>query len=120
MNFFIVAICNIEISLLRIIRERDIPNRAVTQCSFGYKAFFYEFSVLLGNLNAVVLPVADVDLPVFRYRGATHGAELLRCGSIWIVSGKTGVVRLFTVSAPVALVGAGFGIKYHHAPISKA
>src|SRR4029077_9040216 len=76
-------------------------------------------AVLAEDLDAIVLPVADVDEAVLGDLHAVNGVrELLWCGPGRIVGRSFLIARRLSVGAPVALVGAGVGIKHDDAMIA--
>src|SRR3954467_10716894 len=62
--------------LLRIVRERDIPDRALAERRFRHHRFPDERPVLLEDLNAIVATIADVNQSVAGDPDAAHDTEL--------------------------------------------
>ena len=103
-DLLVLPVGEVEILLLRILRERDVPHRAVAERLRRDERLLHERAVGLEHLDAIVRPVADVDEAVVREVGAVHRrAELLRRRRVRIVRAEVRVVRLVAVGAPVAL-----------------
>src|SRR5439155_6379591 len=78
MDLFVRAIRQVEILLLRILRERNVPRRSVALRVLRDEHFLLELAVLREYLDAIVRTIADVDETVLRRLGAVHRvAELL-------------------------------------------
>src|SRR5262249_6007156 len=58
--------------LVGILRERDVPHRAGGARVSGIERLLHERAVRLEHLEAVALPVADVDQPVARALDTVH------------------------------------------------
>src|SRR5262245_19185815 len=107
----VLAICHQDEALVRILSEHDVPGRCRPKRVAGEKPFLHELAFRGEDLQAIVLPVADVDQAVIRALDAVHRvAELLLGRRLGIVRILLGVIRLVAVSAPVALHLAGVGI----------
>src|SRR6266576_1381926 len=120
-DFLIRAISQENVDLVRILGKGDINDWAITESSCGNESFFDESTVLLEYLDAVVGAVADVEQALIRKLGAVDWiAELLGGRRIGVVRPEIGVVRLFAVSAPVALVLSGLRIVDDYAVIAIA
>ena len=120
-HLLVGAVSKINVFLLWIFGERDIPDRAVTQCSLRDEYLFHKSSIFLEDLNPVVHAIADVEQAVVREFGAMHGiSELLGRGSIGVIGAEIGVIRLIAVSAPVPLVFAGIGVIHDNAMVAVA
>src|SRR5437879_1764735 len=75
----VLTVGKIDIGLLRILREGDIPGRPGTERPFLDECFLHERAIGLEHLNAVVRTVADVQQAVVRELRAVHRTpELLR------------------------------------------
>src|SRR5262245_13134904 len=92
-DFLVVAVGDEQVALLRVVRERHVPHRAVAGRRLRDDAFLDELAVLLEDLDAVVLPIADVDEVVLRQLHAARRAELLRRRRVRIVRPGIGVSR---------------------------
>ena len=110
-DLLVLAVGEVDELLLRIVREGDVPGRAVAERALADPRFLDELAVRREHLDAVVDAVADVDQAVVRQLGAVHRrAELLRQRRVGVVASEVGVVRLVAVGAPVALELAGVGV----------
>src|SRR4051812_44773277 len=114
-DFLVVTVGDEQKPLLRVVRERHVPHRSVAGGVLGDDPFLHELAVLLEHLDAIVLPVADVDHAVLRDLDAAERAELLRGRSVGIVAAGIGVGWLLAVGAPAAFEGSGGGVKYRNA-----
>src|SRR5262249_8591966 len=69
-NFLTRAIGHVEIPLLGVFRESEVPDRAAILCAthglIGNQHFLNKLAVLLEDLNAIANLVADVNHAVFR------------------------------------------------------
>ena len=100
----VLAVGEVEILLLRVARERDVPHRTVAAGFLGHAHFLHELAVLLEHLDTVVRTVADVHEPVARGLRAVHRVpELLGQRRRGVVRRHAGVIGLVAVGAPVAL-----------------
>ena len=107
----VLAVGEVHVLLLRVLRERDVPRRAVAERLRRDAHFLHELAVLREHLHAIVRPVADVDEVVVRELRAVHRrAELLDERRVRVVGARVRVVRLVAVRAPVALDLAGVGV----------
>src|ERR1019366_5262228 len=121
MNAVILAIGEIDVLLLRVLRERDVPGGAGAQGFLVDEPFLDKGPIGFEDLDAVVGAVANIELVIVGEFGAMHGiAELLGWRAFGIVTAEVGVVGLVAVSAPVALVLAGFGVKDDDAVVAVA
>src|SRR3954469_9241770 len=102
-DLLIVAVGDVEIALLRIARQRDVPHRAGTFRPRRNDALLQELAIRVVGLHAVVAAVADVDRAVPGDARAAHG--------LWL-----GLAR----SRPVPLVSAGRGIEHDDAVVDEA
>src|SRR3954470_20867198 len=74
-HLLVVAVGDVELTLIR--RERDVPHRTVALRLLRHDPFLDEFPVLLEDLQAIVLAVADVDHAVLRQLDAGDRLERL-------------------------------------------
>ncbi len=110
-----------EVRLLRVARERDVPDGAVASRVLRDDDFLHERAVAREHLNPVVGAVADVHEAVVRDLRAVHRiAELLRRRRLRVVGPQIGVVGLVAVGAPVALERAGVGVDHDDALVAIA
>ena len=88
--FSLRAVGEEDVLLLRVLRERDVPHRAVAERVLARtSASFTNLPSLREHLDAVVRAVADVDEAVVRRLGAVHRvAELLRRRRVRVVAGR--------------------------------
>src|SRR5262245_792635 len=119
-DLLVMAVGDVEIALLWIVRKCDLPNRPVPESRLRDESFFHKFAVLLKHLDSIVLAVADIDQIILRYRGAAYRAKLFCRGRIRIVRAEARVIGLFAVSAPVPLVCAGVGVEDDDAVIAES
>src|SRR4051794_19858875 len=102
------AVDHVDISLLRVRRERDLVDRAVHAGLLLKDVLGHERAVLAEDLKAIIGAVADVDQAVLGDANAVHRiAELLRGRLRRVIGRGLLVARALAVGAPVTLVGAG-------------
>src|SRR5690349_11318778 len=78
-NLLVGSVRQVDVLLLRILGERDVPRRPVAERVLGDEYFLDELAVRSEYLNAIVHAVADVQHAVARKLDAVHRvAELLR------------------------------------------
>src|SRR4051812_23933666 len=101
MDAVILAIRQINVLLLRVLREREIPGGAGAQSFLVHESFLDESSIRLEHLDAVIDAVANVKLVVIReIRAMNRVAELLGRRRLGIVTANICIVGLVPVSAP--------------------
>ena len=101
---FVGAVGHVEEALVRVLRERNVPHRAVRQRVRRHEDFLHELAFLREDLDAVVDAVAGVDEAVVRNLGAVHRVrELLRRCLAGLVARHRQVGRRLAVRAPNAL-----------------
>src|SRR5262245_13638278 len=107
-DLLVLAVGDVDVLLLRVLREGDVPDGAVSQGLFGDEGLLHERSILLEDLEPVVRPVADVHEPVVRgIRAVDRIAELLGGSGLRIVRSQVFVVGLVPVGAPEPFELAG-------------
>ena len=117
----VFAVGKVDVFLLRILRERDVPDGSGAERGLFDELLFDESAIRFEDLYAVVHAIADVQQVVVRELRAVHRiAELLRRRRIRIVPAVIDVVRLVPVSAPVAFVLAGLRVEHDHAMVAVA
>src|SRR5689334_21956737 len=105
MYLLIGSVSKIEVLLLRIFRERDVPNRAVAESVLVENFLFDERAVGFEDLDAIVYAVADVEQSIGGEIGAMDRvAELLRNRLIGRVRAEVGVIGLVAIGAPMPFV----------------
>src|SRR6185503_2182960 len=73
------AVGHVDVLLLRVLRERDVPYRARALRVLREEAFLHELALGREHLQAIADAVADVDEPIDGDIRAVHGVvELLR------------------------------------------
>ena len=121
MHAIVLAIGEVQIFLLRVLRERDIPHGTGSARVLVDERLFHERAVRLEHLNAIVDAVAYVEQPIDReLRAVNRVAELLRGRRSRIVVAEIHVLRLMAVRAPMTFVCARLGIVDDHAVIAVA
>ena len=121
MNLFVRAVRQENVFLLRVFRERDVPDGSITEGLRIEDLLFYESSIGFEDLDTVVGAVADIQQAIIRQFSAMHGiAELLRGRIVGIVAPQRRVIGLVAVGAPVPFVLAGVGVEYDYAMIPLA
>src|SRR5262245_59214092 len=109
----ILAIGEIQVRLLRVARERDVPRGSRSQRLAVIERFLHERSVRLEDLDAVVDSIADVEQAIDREVRAVHRiAELLSGRRLRIVPPEVRVIRLVDIRAPVTFVLAGLRVEH--------
>src|SRR5258706_4438604 len=119
-DLLVVAVGDVQLRLLSVARERDVPHGTVARRRLRDNAFLHELAVLLEHLDAIVLAIADVDHAVSRQVHAAHGVELPRRRAVRIVGWHVAVGRLLAVRAPAALVGARRRVEHDDAVVAEA
>ena len=111
-DLLVLAVGEEHVLLLRILRERDVPHRAVAERVGRDEHFLHERAVRLEDLDAIVRAVADVDAGrrSTARRSAPGCGTAVIGGAFGIVGAEIRVVRLVAVRAPVALELAGVGV----------
>src|SRR6185369_939062 len=110
-HLVVLTVRGVEMRLRGVLREVEVPRRAVAARLRRHDELTHEGAVLAEDLDAVVRPVAHVDEAVAREPDAVHGiAEALDAG----VAGRP------AVGAPVALVASGLGVEHDHAMVAVA
>ena len=121
MHAIILAVGQIEVLLLRIPRERNVPSRAGTKCPFVYKPFLNERSIGLEHLDAIISAVAYIEQAIDGKFGAVNRvAELLRGRRVGIVRTQIRVIRFVAVCAPMPFVFPGVRVIHNHAVVAVA
>src|SRR3954447_15925026 len=115
-DLVVAPVGEIQVPLLRIAREGDVPHRSVAGGARLDRELLHEGAVPLEPLHAIVEPVADVDEPVLGEPDAMDWiTELLRrrIGRRLIAAhgDLLRVARRLSVGAPVSLVRSGFGVE---------
>src|SRR5579864_9216754 len=114
----VLAVSQIEILLLGIRGERNVPRRPVAARLREEVRLLHERAVRLEDLDAIVLPVADVDKAVVRQLRAVHRSpELLNVRRRRIVLAEWPVVGLLAVAAPIALDRTRVAVDDRDAPV---
>src|SRR3984893_9324136 len=120
-HFLVLAIGEIDVLLLRILGECDLPSRPGPQRLLRDKNFLHEGPIWIEYLDAVVHTIADVYQIVVGQHHAMHRVgELLAGRGIRIVFPQVGVVGPLSVRAPMPLVFPGVGIVHDHTVIAVA
>src|SRR5262245_20108630 len=120
-DLLVAAVGDVEILLLRVFREGDVPHRPVGQRSLRDKLFLHKLAVALEYLNPIVRAVAGVQKTVIRQLGAVHRSAELLCGRrVRIVAAEVCVVGFVAVSAPISLELSGVGVNHRHSFIEVA
>src|SRR5580765_4933289 len=71
-HLLVAAVGHEEVALLRVARERDVPDRALGKAAPRVPLLFHELAVLGEHLQPVGLAIADVDEAVVGNVGAVH------------------------------------------------
>ena len=117
------AVGDEDVALRRVLRQHQVPDRAVLQRLRLDAEFLHEGAVLAEHLDAVVGAVADIDEAVARQAHAVHRVgERLRQRAAAPARRAAACRRSApcAVGAPVALVGAGLGIEHDDAAVAVA
>ena len=67
-HFLVRSVGKINVLLLRILRERDVPNSAVAKSLLVVELLFNECSIWFEHLDAIVHAVAYIKVPSFEGR----------------------------------------------------
>src|SRR5690606_33983271 len=103
-DLHVLAVSKVDETLVRVVRERDVPDRAIAESRGSDALFLDERAVRFENLDAIVHPVADVDETVVGGLGTVHRVtKLLRRRRIGVVRTEVRVIRFVAVRAPEAL-----------------
>ena len=120
-HLLVHPIGQVEVGLLRVTRERDVPGRSRPQGLLRDEDFPHKGAVRAEHLNSVVRAVADVEEAVVRQFGAMDRiAELLRRRCVRIVSGQLTIVRPVAIRAPIPLELTGIRVDHRNALIAVA
>src|ERR1019366_6135982 len=97
----VLAVGQVNVFLLRVLREGDVPCRTRTQRAFGDESFLNKGAVRVEHLDAVIHTVTDIYQAIDGHVGAMHGiAKLLRGRRIRIVVAQVRIVGFVSVGAP--------------------
>src|SRR4051794_13065419 len=108
-------------TLLGILREGDVPDRARSERVLGEEGLLDEAAVRPEHLQPIVGAVADIDEVVVRAFDAVHGiAELRRWRRLGVVRAEIRVVRTIAIRAPVTFHLAGIGVEHSDALVEVA
>src|SRR5579862_3642918 len=119
MDLLIGSVGEVDVLLLRIFREGDVPNRAVAESVLVENFLFDERAVGLEDLDAIVDAVAYVEESVIGEIGAMDGiAELLGNRLIGRVRAEVDVVRLVAVGTPIAFEFSAIGVEDDNALVA--
>ena len=115
-HLLVASIRKVDVFLPRILRERNVPDRSISQRSSRDELFFHKGAVRVEYLNSVIGSITDIQETVDRELGAVHRiSKLLGGRRIRIVASEIGIVRLVAVSAPIPFELAGIGVNHSHA-----
>src|SRR5437867_5621693 len=120
-HLLVSAVGEVDVLLLRIARERDVPHRSVAAGERRDALFLHELAVLAEHLDPVVRPVADVHEAVGRRLGTVDGiSKLWSKRSVGIIRSHVGVLWRLSVRPPEALDRAGARVDAGHPLVSAA
>src|SRR5262245_815666 len=121
MHTIVFSIRKINIFLLRISGECDVPNRTGAERPLVEEFLLQKLSFGSEYLNAIIGPITNVQQAIDREFCAMYRiAELLRGHCIRIVWAEILVAWLIPIRAPVAFVLSCLGVVDDHAVVAVA